>query len=129
MCIDYRALNKITIRNSGPLPRIDDLLDKLGGANCFTSLDMVGGYYQIPIKQEDIHKTTVKTPLGNFEFRVLPQGLTNSPAVFQATMNSVFKDAIGKYVLVYLDDILVFSKTPEEHKIHLRELYVNTNST
>jgi hypothetical protein len=84
---------------------------------------MVGGYYQIPIKQEDIHKTTVKTPLGNYEFRVLPQGLTNSPAVFQATMNSVFKDATGKYVLVYLDDILVFSKTPQEHKIHLRKVF------
>ena len=122
MCIDYRALNKITIRNQTPLPRIDDLLDKLGGATCYTSLDLVGGYYQIPISQEDIHKTAVKTPLGLFEFRVLPQGLTNSPAVFQATMNSVFKDAIGKYVLVYLDDILIFSKTPEEHKIHLQKV-------
>jgi hypothetical protein len=120
MVIDYRALNKITLRNQTPLPRIDDLLDKLGGSKYYTALDMVGGYYQIPIAPEDMPKTAFKTPLGLFEFRVLPQGLTNSPAVFQTTMNKLFREVIGKFVLVYLDDILVFSKTLEEHEQHIR---------
>jgi len=122
MVIDYRALNRITLRNQTPIPRIDDLLDKLGGSKYFTALDMVGGYYQIPIAPEDMPKTAFKTPMGLFEFKVLPQGLTNSPAVFQTTMNKLFQPVIGKYVLVYLDDILVFSKTLEEHEQHIRSV-------
>jgi len=122
MCIDYRALNKQTLRNQGVIPNINDLLDKLSGATTFTSLDLVGGYYQLPIHPDDIHKTAFKTPLGLYEFKVLPMGLTNSPAVFQRAMNSMFKDKIDRYVLVYLDDILVFSKTPEEHVHHLRSV-------
>jgi Reverse transcriptase (RNA-dependent DNA polymerase)/Retroviral aspartyl protease len=122
MCIDYRALNKITLRNQEPIPNIADLLDRLSGAKFFTSLDLVGGYYQLPIHPSDIHKTAVKTPLGLYEFKILPMGLTNSPAVFQRAMNEVFRGKINKYVLVYLDDILVFSKTAEEHEQHLRSV-------
>ena len=91
MCIDYRALNKITLRNQEPIPNIADLLDRLSGAKYFTSLDLVGGYYQLPIHPSDIHKTAVKTPLGLYEFKILPMGLTNSPAVFQRAMNDMFR--------------------------------------
>lgn len=120
MCIDYRALNKMTVRNQFPIPRIDDLLDQLHGAQVFTSLDLMSGYHQIRIEPEDQAKTAFKTPMGLFEFKVLPFGLTNAPPVFSAAMNHIFRDMIGKHVLVYLDDILVFSKSAEEHLQHLR---------
>ena len=119
MCIDYRALNKITVRNGYPLPRIEDLLDTLGGAKVFSSLDLQAGYHQILIKPSDVPKTTFRTPLGHFQFKVLPFGLTNAPATFQALMNRVFGPYVGKFVLVYLDDILIFSKNHEEHAEHL----------
>ena len=107
MCVDYRALNKLTVKNKYPLPRIDDLLDQLQGS----SLDLTSGYYQTQISPEDVPKTAFSTPFGHYEFKVLSFGLTNAPATFQAVMNDIFGPYIGKFVLVYLDDILVFSKS------------------
>ena len=122
MCVDYRALNKLTIKNRYPLPRIDDLLDQLYGARYFTTLDLASGYHQIRINEPDIPKTAFRTPLGHFEWRVMPFGLCNAPATFQNAMNNLFGHRIGLYVLVYMDDILIFSKTKEEHLNHLREV-------
>jgi len=119
MCIDYRALNKLTVKNRYPLPRIEDLFDQLAGAKVFSSLDLSQGYHQIRITPEDVPKTAFRTPMGHYQFRVLSFGLTNAPATFQATMNNIFRQHVGKFVLVYLDDILIFSKTEAEHKQHL----------
>ena len=113
MVIDYRALNKITVKNRYPLPRIDDLLDQLQGATHFSSLDLTSGYHQVPLHPTDVPKTAFRTPMGSFHFKVLSMGLTNAPSTFVHVMNSVFAKQIGKSVLVYLDDILVFSKTAD----------------
>ena len=123
MCIDYRGLNKLTRKNSDPMPRVDDLLDQLQGARLFSAIDLMQGYYQIRIKPEDCEKTAFRTPQGLYEFKVLPFGLANAPAVFRTLMNKIFSQQIGKSVLVYLDDILVYSKTPEDHLKHLREVF------
>lgn len=121
MVLDYRALNKLTVKRRYPMPNITDLFDQLQGAKLFSSLDLQQGYNQIRIDPEDIPKTAFIAPgLGQFQFKVLCFGLTNAPATFQSVMNGIFADHIGKSVLVYLDDILVFSKTPEEHEQHLR---------
>jgi hypothetical protein len=120
MCIDYRALNKITIRDRFPLPRIDDLLDQMAKCRIFTSFDLQSGYHQIRIAPEDVEKTAFTTHLGHFQFKVLCFGLTNAPATFQRVMHRIFAPYLGKFVLVYLDDILVMSRTPEEHLRHLR---------
>ena len=120
MCVDYRALNKLTVKNRYPLPRIEDLFDMLQGAQYLSSLDLAQGYHQIRISEEDVPKTAFRTPMRHFEFRVLCFGLTNAPATFQSAMNAVFKPFIGRFVAVYLDDILIFSKTKEEHLAHLR---------
>jgi len=117
---DWRALNSITIKNRFPLPRIDEALDQLGGAQVFSSLDLNSGYFQIRINEEDAHKTAFTTPFGLYEFKVLGQGLANAPATFQAIMNKIFAPYINKFVIIYLDDILIYSKTPEEHMQHLR---------
>ena len=117
---DWRALNALTIKNKYPLPRIDDTLDKLGSAKIFSSLDLNSGYYQIRISEEDAHKTAFTTPMGLYEFKVLGQGLANAPATFQAVMNHIFAPCLNKFVVVYLDDILVFSDTPEQHMHHLQ---------
>ena len=122
MCIDYRALNKATIKNKWPIPRIDTLLDQLQGATIFSAIDLQQGYYQLRIDKADCAKTAFVTPLGLYELKVLPFGLANAPAVFQQTMHHLFHKQMGKTVLVYLDDILVFSKTPAEHLQHLREV-------
>jgi hypothetical protein len=123
MCVDYRALNKITIRDRYPLPRIDDLFDKLRGATVFSSLDLQSGYYQVQIPEEDVPKTAFVTHMGQFQYRVLCLGLTNAPSTFQRMMNDIFAEHLGKFVLVYLDDLLVFSRTPEEHYRHLQLVF------
>lgn len=120
MCIDYRALNKITVKNKYPLPRIDDLLDKLSGCSHFSSIDLRSGYYQLRISPEDIPKTAFRTPIGHYQFKVLCFGLTNAPAAFQAAMNNVLREYLHDFVVVYLDDILIFSKSAEEHLEHIR---------
>ena len=122
MCTDYRALNKVTVRNQFPLPRIDDLLDRLNGATVFTSLDLLSGYHQIRLQDTDVVQTAFNTPFGLYQYRVLPFGLCNAPAVFQNTMNNIFRPFLNKCVLIYLDDILVFSKTPEDHLENLRQV-------
>ena len=120
MCVDYRALNQQTVKNRYALPRIDDLIDQLSGAKYFTSLDLAQGYHQIRVTKEDVPKTAFRTPLGHFQYLVLPFGLTNAPATFQSTMNELFRAYVGKFVLVYLDDILIYSRNPKEHVEHVR---------
>ena len=120
MCVDYRALNKVTVKNRFPLPRIEDLFDKLRHAKVFTSLDLAQGYHQIRITDADVPKTAFRTPYGHYQWRVLSFGLTNAPATFQRLMNDIFRAHLDKFVLVYLDDILIFSNSMEEHLQHLR---------
>ncbi|KAJ9534604.1 hypothetical protein QJQ45_002896 [Haematococcus lacustris] len=123
MCVDYRALNKLTVRDRYPLPRIDDLFDKLQGKTIFSSLDLQSVYHQIRITPEDVPKTAFVTPEGQFQYKVLSFGLTNAPATFQRVMNRVFEKQLKEgFVLVYLDDILVMSSSPEEHAMHLKEV-------
>lgn len=120
MCVDYRAVNKMTMRNNYPLPRIDDLLDRLTGAKVFSCLDLQQAYHQIRLQPADIPKTAFTTPQGLYEYLVLPFGLTNAPSTFQALINSVLGPELRHCCLVYLDDIVVFSTNPEEHLMHLR---------
>lgn len=122
MCLDYRALNEITVKRRFPMPNMEELFDQLSGAKIFSSLDLQQGYYQIRIPEADVPKTAFMTHLGQFEYLVLCMGLTNAPATFQETMNKVFAPHLRKFVLVYLDDILVYSKTPEEHMLHLKQV-------
>ena len=119
MCIDYRNLNTITVKNRYPLPRVDDLLDRLHGAKVFTKIDLRHGYYQIRVAEEDIPKTAFRTRYGHFEFTVLPFGLCNAPATFQRMMHDIFHADLDNHVIIYLDDILVYSKTEEEHAQHV----------
>ena len=122
-CVDYRKLNSLTQRDCHPLPRIDELLDMFGCAKYFTTLDLASGYWQVAMAPEDQPKTAFITSYGLYEFKVMPFGLTNAPATFQRLMNKVFREEIGKFVAVYLDDIIIFSVTFEEHIQHLRQIF------
>ncbi len=122
MCVDFRPLNNITIKNKYPLPFIDDLLEQAAGCMYFSKIDLRQGYYQVKISPEDIPKTAFQTRLGHFEWVVLPLGLTNAPATFMGMMNHVFHDFIGKFLAVYLNDLLIFSRSAEEHLEHLEQV-------
>ena len=122
MCIDYRGLNDITVKNNFPIPRIDDLHDRLGKAKYFTKLDLHSGYHQIPIRPGDEYKTAFTSRYGTYEFLVMPFGLTNAPATFQTAMTTMFTDWLDVFVIVYLDDILIYSSTQQEHLEHVRKV-------
>ncbi|GKC41499.1 putative reverse transcriptase domain-containing protein [Tanacetum coccineum] len=120
MCIDYRKLNKLTVKNRYPLPRIDDLFDQLQGSSVYSKIDLRSGYHQLRVSNEDIPNTMFRTRYGHYEFQVMPFGLTNALAVFMDLMNRVCKPYLDKFVIVFIDDILIYSKSKEEHEEHLK---------
>ncbi len=119
-CVDFRRLNSVTKKDAQPMPRIDDILDQLGGARCFSTLDLASGYWQVPLREEDREKTAFSVGVNHYEFTVMPFGLTNAPATFQRMMSTILKGVKG--CLVFLDDIIIFADTWEEHHLILEEV-------
>ncbi|GKE16620.1 putative reverse transcriptase domain-containing protein [Tanacetum coccineum] len=120
MCIDYRELNKLTLKNRYPLPRIEDLFDQLQGSRVYSKIDLRSGYHQLRVREEDIPKTAFRTRYGHYEFHVMPFGLTNTPALFMDLMNRVCKPYLDRFVIVFIDDILIYSKSRKEHEGYLK---------
>nr|GFA84802.1 putative reverse transcriptase domain-containing protein [Tanacetum cinerariifolium] len=120
MCIDYRELNKLTVKNRYPLPRIDDLFDQLQGSSVYSKIDLRSGYHQLRVREEDVPKSAFRTRYGHYEFQVMPFGLTNALTVFMDLMNHVCKPYLDKFVIVFIDDILIYSKNKKKHEEHLR---------
>ncbi|GKB83020.1 putative reverse transcriptase domain-containing protein [Tanacetum coccineum] len=122
MCIDYWELNKLTVKNRYPLPRIDDLFDQLQGSSVYSNIDLRSGYHQLRVREEDIPKMAFRTRYSHYEFQVMPFGLTNATAVFMDLMNRVCKPYLDKFVIVFIDDILIYSKNKKEHEEHLKAI-------
>jgi hypothetical protein len=123
MCVDYRPLNAVKIKNKYPLPIIDVLFDQLAGANVFSKINLRSGYHQIKIRPSDIPNTAFSSRYGHYEFLVMSFGLTNAPTYFMYLMNSVFMNELDKFVVVFIDDILIYSKNEAEHAKHLRIVF------
>jgi len=120
LCVDYRQLNKVTIKNRYPLPRIENLMDQLVGARVFSKIDLRSGYHQIKVKDEDMQKTAFRTRYKHYEYIVMPFSVTNAPGVFMEYMNRIFHTYLDCFVVVFIDDLLIYSKFEEEHAEHLR---------
>jgi hypothetical protein len=120
MCVDYQSMNEVTIKNKYPLPRIEDLFDQLKAASAFSKIDLRSGYHQLKIWESDIPKTSIRTRYGLYEYTMMSFGLTNAPSYFMYLMNKVFTEYLDKFVVAFIDDILIFSKIEEEHEMHLR---------
>jgi hypothetical protein len=120
MCVDYRSLNDVTVKNKYPLPRIEDIFDQMRGARVFSKIDLRSGYHQMKIRPSDIPKTAFLTRYGLYEFTVMSFGLTNAPSYFMNLMNKVFMEYLDRFVMVCIDDILIYSKSDSDHEEHLR---------
>ena len=120
LCIDYRQSNRVMIKNRYPLPRIDYLFDQLKGAQVYSKIDLITGYHQLRVREANIPKTAFRTRYGHFEFMVMPFGLTNAPAAFMDLMHRVFQPYLDQFVVVFVDDILIYSQSEEQHEVHLR---------
>nr|GEU42916.1 putative reverse transcriptase domain-containing protein [Tanacetum cinerariifolium] len=122
MCINYRKLNKLAVKNHYPLSMIDDLFDQLQGLSVYFKINLRSGYHQLIVREDDISKAAFRTRYGHYEFQVMPFGLTNAPAVFMDLMNRVCRPYLDKFVIVFIDDILIYSRSKEEHEEHLKQI-------